>query len=73
MYRILLFVRGEKVFAVFCYAQIWPLLVEYFVTANIFQGMKEKTCNRETFSPQTKSNIRYIFVLMVILHGISDC
>jgi len=26
-------------------------------TANIFQGMKEKTCNRDTFSPQTKSNI----------------
>ena len=44
------------------HAQIWPLLVEYFATANIFQGMKEKTCNRETFSPRTKSNIQYIVI-----------
>ena len=30
------------------------------VTAKVFQGMKEKTSNRETFSPRNKSNIRYI-------------
>ena len=36
-------------------------------TANIFQGMKKKTCNRKIFSPRIKSNIRYCCILT---HGI---
>ena len=39
-------------------------------TANIFQGMKEKTCNRETFSPRTKSNIRYLARNQTFLKGV---
>ena len=70
---ILLFIRGKKfcvfadylanaklfrqIFAITCFRSLGEL-----ITANVFQQMKLKTWNSETFSPRIKSNIRYDLV-----------
>ena len=40
-----------------CTWALWKLVIA--VTAKVFQRIKAKTLNSETFSPQMKSNIRY--------------